>query len=75
VQDCIDSYIDHNIFITNGSQLDECDVEGLSNQAAMKSICLTISSRLHTCAYPPDSILNVVLFLFLKLGMSQLFLQ
>ena len=73
VQDCIDSHIDHNVFVTNGSQLNECDAEDLSDQTAMKSICLTINSRLHTCAYPPDSILTVVLVLFLKLGMSSVF--
>jgi ribosomal RNA-processing protein 12 len=73
LQDCIDSHIDHNVFVTNASQLSECDVEDLSDQAAMKSICLTINRRLHTCAYPPDSILTVVLVLFLKLGMSSVF--
>ncbi|CAL4954229.1 unnamed protein product [Urochloa decumbens] len=46
VQDCIDSHIDHNVFVTNGSQLN------------------------FTCACPPDSILTVVLVLFLKLGES-----
>ncbi|CAO2195939.1 unnamed protein product [Urochloa humidicola] len=73
VQDCIDSHIDHNVFVTNGSQLSECDVGGLSDQAAVKSICLTINSRLHTCACPPDSILTVVLVLFLKLEESSFF--
>ena len=73
VQDCIDSHIDHNVFVTNGSQLNECDAEDLSDQTAMKSICLTINSRLHTCAYPPDSILTIILVLFLKLGMSSVF--
>ncbi|CAD6341712.1 unnamed protein product [Miscanthus lutarioriparius] len=70
VQHCIDSHIDQNVLVTNGPQLTNSGVEGLSDQSALKSICLTINSRLHTCAYPPDSILTVVLGLFLKLGES-----
>ena len=73
VQHCIDSHIDQNVLVTNGPQLTNSGVEGLSDQSALKSICLTIKSRLHTCAYPPDSILTVVLGLFLKLGMSSVF--
>ena len=73
VQDCIDSHIDQNVFVANGPQITNSGFEGLSDQSAMKSICLTINSRLHTCAYPPDSILTVVLGLFLKLGMSSVF--
>jgi ribosomal RNA-processing protein 12 len=68
--DCIDSPVDQNLFATNESQLTDCDTEGLSNQAAMKSICLSINDRLHMCAHPPDSILKIILNLFLKLGMS-----
>ncbi|CAO1947300.1 unnamed protein product [Urochloa humidicola] len=75
LQDCIDSHIDHNVFVTSGSQLSECDVEGMSDQAAVKSICLTINSRLRMCACPPDSILTVVLVLFLKLGESSFVLM
>jgi ribosomal RNA-processing protein 12 len=68
--DCIDSHVDQNLFATNESQLTDCDVEGLSNQSAMKSICLSINDILHTCAHPPDCILTIILNLFLKLGMS-----
>ncbi|TVU36923.1 hypothetical protein EJB05_18879, partial [Eragrostis curvula] len=68
--DFIDSHIDQNEFVTNGSQMTDCDVEGLSNQAAMKSICLSINNKLRTCTNPPDGILTVVLVLFLKLGES-----
>ncbi|KAL6616735.1 hypothetical protein ACP70R_039005 [Stipagrostis hirtigluma subsp. patula] len=67
LQDCIDSHIGQNVFATNGSVLTDCDIDGLSNQAAIKSICLSINNRLRTCAYPPDSILSVILVLFLKL--------
>lgn len=70
VRDCIDSHINQNIFVTSGPQLTNSRFEGLSDQSALKSICLTINSRLHTCAYPPDSILTIVLGLFLKLGES-----
>jgi hypothetical protein len=73
VQDCIDSHIDQNLLGATGPQLTNSGFEGLSDQSALKSICLTINSRLHTCAYPPDSILTVVLGLFLKLGMSSFF--
>lgn len=73
VRDCIDSHINQNIFVTSGPQLTNSRFEGLSDQSALKSICLTINSRLHTCAYPPDSILTIVLGLFLKLGMSSVF--
>ncbi|KAJ1287145.1 hypothetical protein BS78_03G407800 [Paspalum vaginatum] len=70
LQDCIESHIDHNVYVTDGSQLTNCDVEDLSDPTGIKSICLTIDRRLHTCAYPPESILTVVLALFLKLGES-----
>ncbi|WVZ67356.1 hypothetical protein U9M48_016444 [Paspalum notatum var. saurae] len=70
LQDCIESHIDQNVCVTKGSQLTNCDVEDLSDPTAIKSICLTINSRLHTCAYPPESILTLVLALFLKLGES-----
>nr|CAB3479479.1 unnamed protein product [Digitaria exilis] len=70
VQDCIDSHIDHSVFVTNGAQISERGVEGLSDETAMKSICLTINKRLQTCASPPDSILTVLVVLFLKLGES-----
>lgn len=70
MHDCIDSHIDHSVFVTNGAQISERGVEGLSDETAMKSICLTINKRLQTCASPPDSILTILVVLFLKLGMS-----
>jgi ribosomal RNA-processing protein 12 len=68
--DCFDSHIDQNVVVTNGSQLTIRDIEGCNNEAAMESICLSINNRLQKCAYPTDSILRIVLVLFLKLGMS-----
>ncbi|KAL6878309.1 hypothetical protein ACP4OV_012479 [Aristida adscensionis] len=68
LQDCIDSHIGRNVSGTTGPLLTNCEVEGSSDQAAIKSICLSINNRLHACDAPPDSILAVVLVLFLKLG-------
>lgn len=70
LQDCIVSHINQSILLTNGSQLHGCDVEGLSEGSAIKSICLSINNVLRTCASATDSILTVVLALFLKLGES-----
>ncbi|KAG8053898.1 hypothetical protein GUJ93_ZPchr0001g33139 [Zizania palustris] len=67
LQDCINSHIDRNIILT-GSQLCDHDYESLNDGAAVKSICLSINNMLCASASPPDSILTIVLVLFLKLG-------
>lgn len=68
--DCIDSHVDQSIFLTNESRLHDCDAEDSSDGAAIKAICLSINKKLRKCVSPPDSVLTIVLVLFLKLGKS-----
>lgn len=67
--DCIYSHVDQSTILTTEPQGDAADS---NDGAAVKAICLSINKKLKKCPSPslPDSVLTIVLALFLKLGES-----